>query len=487
MQPQHLFRFSNFLNRIPGWVFVALGVLFLHGLYQTESCGENVFVCSQLFTIVLGLLAVQGLYLIRPWLKVRAKILGLAEELRLLDRLPEIQRDQSLEQAAASVIATLSQLQEDAKRTTQAMRALEQSQLDLLESLPEPVMVLDGELHIMRANNSARQLFPNLFFSQSLTSLLRDPELLHACQSAIRRGDEDRVEFKLTAPVERVFVAQIKPMQHQGFGQSVNSSTLLLSLNDITAIKRTEQMRADFVANVSHELRTPLASLIGFIETLQGPASNDPMAQRNFLKIMANQSHSMSRLVDDLLSLSRIEVREHHQPEDAVELEPLLHGIALELQIQLQQKNMQLQLRLDETIPPVRGDEDELHQVFTNLITNAIRYGRPDTAIIVRGGLAQNPPGNYPNPQIPAVVISIEDQGIGIAAQHIPRLTERFYRIDKARSREAGGTGLGLAIVKHIINRHRGGLQIDSTENIGSVFSVFLPIYGAEEPPPPAA
>jgi two-component system phosphate regulon sensor histidine kinase PhoR len=148
---------------------------------------------------------------------------------------------------------------------------------------------------------------------------------------------------------------------------------------------------------------------------------------------------------------------------------------------------MQLQLRLDETIPPVRGDEDELHQVFTNLITNAIRYGRPDTAIIVRGGLAQNPPGNYPNPQIPAVVISIEDQGIGIAAQHIPRLTERFYRIDKARSREAGGTGLGLAIVKHIINRHRGGLQIDSTENIGSVFSVFLPIYGAEEPPPPAA
>lgn len=475
MQSRYVFRFSQFLDRIPGWAFLLLAALFIHGLLQTEGCEGNFFDCTQIISIMGGVLAVQGLYLIRPWLRVRAKILGMAEELRLLDRMPDIHKDQSLEQAASTVIATLSQLQDDTKRTTQAVRALEQSQLDLLESLPEPVMVLDAELRIMRANNSARELFPNLFFSQSLTSLLRDPELLAACTNALRQGEEARIECQLTVPVERVFIAQIKPIWHQGFGQNESQSTLLLTLNDITTIRRTEQMRADFVANVSHELRTPLASVIGFIETLQGPASNDPLAQRNFLKIMAHQSQAMARLVDDLLSLSRIEVREHHQPDTKVELDPLLHEIALELQIQLQQKNMRLQIQLPEDLPPVRGDEDELHQVFTNLISNAIRYGRAGTVVTLRGELATPPAAAYTDSG-PMVAIRVEDRGIGIAAHHIPRLTERFYRVDKARSRDAGGTGLGLAIVKHIVNRHRGVLHIESTENVGSVFSVFLPV-----------
>jgi two-component system, OmpR family, phosphate regulon sensor histidine kinase PhoR len=473
---------SRLLNRIPGWIFLATSLVFFYGLYQSHSCYTDIAACGQLITLVLGLLAVQGLYLIRPWLKVRQKILALAMDLRLLDRLPEIGRDQGLEQAAEMVIATLGELQADARRTTRAVQALEQSQIDLLDSLPEPVMVLDHTLHIMRANDSARELFPTLFFSQALQSLLRDPELLAACQTALQTGNEQNIEFKLTAPVERVFIALLKPITHSGFGLGEAQTALLLTLNDITAIKRSEQMRADFVANVSHELRTPLASLIGFIETLQGPASKDPEAQKKFLAIMANQSQAMARLVNDLLSLSRIEMREHHQPEDPVNIEALLHGIALELQIQLQQRGMRLSIHLPENLPEVQGDEDELHQVFTNLITNAIRYGHAQTEIVVEGELTKIPaviPGQKDDAM---VAIAVQDFGIGIAAVHIPRLTERFYRIDKARSREGGGTGLGLAIVKHIINRHRGVLTIESEENQGSVFRVFLPVYSG--PPP---
>ncbi|TAH35300.1 MAG: PAS domain-containing sensor histidine kinase [Alphaproteobacteria bacterium] len=470
-------KLGKILNKTYPWVFLALAGLFLHGLLKAPSCTEGLMPCAQLLNVVMGLIAVQGLYMIRPWLKVREKILSLAVELKILDRIPRFKRNMSLEEAAQGVIVTLSKLQEDARATTEAMLALQQSQTDLMESLPEPVMVLDPELHILRANNSARELFPDLLVSKNLITILRDPQLLETCQRSIASGQEDDIEVHLSVPVERTFQARVKPIQHRGFTLQERKSALLLSLNDITTIKRTEQMRADFVANVSHEMRTPLASVLGFVETLQGPASNDAAAQKNFLKIIETQAKSMSRLVEDLLSLSRIEMREHHQPEDAVEIEPVLNNIAVMLQMQIKQKNMTLQIKTDENLPQVQGDADELFQVISNLVTNAIRYGRPGTPVIVEAGQTTDIPPQFPLSQEKVVFVSVSDRGMGISAQHIPRLTERFYRVDKARSREVGGTGLGLAIVKHILNRHRGCLVVESQENVGSKFTIYLPIY----------
>jgi two-component system phosphate regulon sensor histidine kinase PhoR len=240
----------------------------------------------------------------------------------------------------------------------------------------------------------------------------------------------------------------------------------VLTLHDVTALRRAEEMRADFVANASHELRTPLASLVGFIETLLGPARDDEEARIRFLGIMRDQAARMSRLIQDLLSLSQIEMRAHERPSEPVALAPLLRDTAAALQPQAGARNITLQLDLDESLPAVRGARDELLQVFQNLIDNAIKYGRPDTAVEI----------HLRRRDQDWLEIAVRDHGEGIPRDHLPRLTERFYRVDSARSRDLGGTGLGLAIVKHILNRHRGRLVIESEVGEGSIFSVRLPI-----------
>jgi two-component system phosphate regulon sensor histidine kinase PhoR len=230
-------------------------------------------------------------------------------------------------------------------------------------------------------------------------------------------------------------------------------------------------MRADFIANASHELRTPLASLKGYVETLQGSAKDDTAARERFLKTMAEQAERMSRLVDDLLSLSRVEMREYLPPTDKVELGAVLAEVAQSLEPLSQQASIELALLPGEAEASVWGDRDELTQVFQNLLQNAIKYGRSGGKVEVRLGRETGPTLRYR--------VDVIDDGPGIAPQHLPRLTERFYRVSAAASRERGGTGLGLAIVKHILNRHRGELQIASTLGQGSTFSAILP--AAEE------
>ena len=237
----------------------------------------------------------------------------------------------------------------------------------------------------------------------------------------------------------------------------------ILTLHDITGLKRAEQMRADFIANAGHELKTPLATLIGFIETLLGPARDDAAARERFLGIMQGQATRMARLVDDLLSLSRIELNEHVAPTARVALPPLVEHIAAAHELRAGERGIRLVLSLPADLPEVLGDADELAQVFQNLLDNAIKYGRPDTQVSV----AAEAGGGF-------VRVAVIDQGEGIASDQLPRLTERFYRVDTARSRELGGTGLGLAIVKHILNRHRGRLEIDSALGVGSTFTVWL-------------
>jgi two-component system phosphate regulon sensor histidine kinase PhoR len=233
-----------------------------------------------------------------------------------------------------------------------------------------------------------------------------------------------------------------------------------------------ERMRADFVANASHELRTPLASLIGFIATLRGPAADDPPAQARFLEIMAEQAERMNRLIDDLLSLSRIEIIEHQVPNEQVNLEDLIERSLAGFEIAFRQRGTTLDFHAAPNLPDILGDTDQLEQVMQNLLDNALKYGRQGGTIKVR--LEKASPGGV-FPSRPGVVVSVADDGAGIAKQHLSRLTERFYRVDTGRSRAVGGTGLGLAIVKHIVNRHRGVLGIESEVGEGTVLRVWLP------------
>jgi two-component system phosphate regulon sensor histidine kinase PhoR len=244
-------------------------------------------------------------------------------------------------------------------------------------------------------------------------------------------------------------------------------------------------MRADFVANASHELRTPLASVVGFIETLQGPARDDAKARDEFLEIMLKQGNRMTRLIEDLLSLSRIELREHTRPTEAIDIEQVLRNTAELLDRQAKERGSAIVIT-PATVPPVVGDSNELGQVFHNLLSNALKYGGERGKVEVSVGVSQDRPPAMPG-RGPCVKIAVTDHGEGIPREHLPRLTERFYRVDTARSRQLGGTGLGLAIVKHIINRHRGALTVDSEIGKGSTFTVYLPPAAAAQMPARAA
>jgi two-component system phosphate regulon sensor histidine kinase PhoR len=342
----------------------------------------------------------------------------------------------------------------------------------VLHHLPDPLLILDERRRIVRVNEAAEGLLGTHLLQRDLAIALRQPALL-AAADAVLRGDGDRlVDFDLAAPVERHFSARIVPLV-----PCRPDGSAALILHDVTALKRSERMRADFAANASHELRTPLTALIGFIETLRGPARNDEAAHDRFLAIMADQAARMARLVEDLLSLAKIEMNEHQTPTERVEIAPLLDRIASGLEQRASARNMRIRLVIPGDAPAVLGDSDELAQVFQNLVDNAIKYARSGSAVSVEAAPSiKSLAGGRAGERLPALAIAVRDEGEGIPRTHLARLTERFYRVDTARSRELGGTGLGLAIVKHIVNHHRGILEIDSEAGQGSVFTVHLPV-----------
>jgi two-component system phosphate regulon sensor histidine kinase PhoR len=245
---------------------------------------------------------------------------------------------------------------------------------------------------------------------------------------------------------------------------------VLLAFQDVSALAQMDQMRRDFVANVSHELRTPLTALLGFIETLRGPARNDAAARERFLGIMATEAERMNRLVRDLLHLSRVEAEERTLPQGEVDLGGIARTVAGMFAEMAAASGVRIVIEATETPLVIRADHDQMVQVLSNLIENAVKYGSPAGGqVTVAFARVQTGLG-------PKLHLTVTDQGEGIDPLHLPRLTERFYRVDGHRSREKGGTGLGLAIVKHIVSRHRGRLQIDSEAGKGSVFRVILPV-----------
>lgn len=342
----------------------------------------------------------------------------------------------------------------------------------ILEALHDPLILLAQDRGVIKANAAARGLFGDRMAERDLAATLRNPHLLGAVDAVLGGASSRSVEFSLPVPVERVFEARVTP--YRGQGRKSTGTVAILTFHDMTAIKRSEQMRADFVANASHELRTPLATLLGFIETLRGPARDDPDARDRFLTIMHDQSGRMARLVNDLLSLSKIELDEHTPPTGRANPLMIARSAVAALELKAAARKIRLVLTAPERLPAVIGDDDQLAQVFQNLIDNAIKYTRDNTEVRVTlastGGRRSKP----------MVSIAVADCGEGIARTHLPRLTERFYRVDPARSRALGGTGLGLAIVKHIVNRHRGQMTIESDVGKGSTFTVLLPIAADE-------
>ncbi|MEX2450976.1 MAG: ATP-binding protein [Rhodospirillales bacterium] len=344
----------------------------------------------------------------------------------------------------------------------------------ILDSLPDPIIVLDEDRRVIEANKAALDLMPSDMIGHNLAHSLRHPGALKAADMVLQGEPEYLAEIELPPPLRRSFslhAVRLSEKNHE-YG-----SRVVLLMHETTAAKRAEQMRADFVANVSHELRSPLSALVGFIETLQGPAKEDKEAQQHFLEIMAKEAGRMTRLIEDLLSLSGVEINEHVRPRGRVDIGRIVKSVTESLSVRAAERNLTIELAGTESAPPVLGDPDQLIQVVQNLVDNAIKYGGRDSAIRVRVA----PVDRLPQTGGPGVSVAVQDFGEGIPEDQVSRLTERFYRVDKARSRSLGGTGLGLAIVKHIINRHRGSLSIESDEGKGSTFSVVLPVFREHE------
>ncbi len=350
----------------------------------------------------------------------------------------------------------------------------------VLGDLPDAVLRIDRNRTVLDANPAAAALIGLAPVGQDLTGLLRDPGFTGSVERALSAGGIHESAFTMHGENERSVRAIVRRLADGGPGEPA----ALVVLHDDTARRRLDQMRADFVANVSHELKTPLASLIGFIETLRGPAAGDAEARQRFLEIMQEQAARMRRLVDDIMSLSRIELEEHQAPTGRVELLPILQNLMEALQVQAMTRRITFRLErrtADDDRLTVTGERDQLIQVFQNLLDNAVKYGREGTAVVIsvaRAGGDRLPTPRDPREKRPAAAaeVAVIDQGEGIPPEHLSRLTERFYRVDRGRSRQLGGTGLGLAIVKHILNRHGARLAIESKLGQGSRFTVFLPL-----------
>lgn len=342
-----------------------------------------------------------------------------------------------------------------------------------VDALPTPCFVADGRGITRYVNRQALETYKGVKPGDPLSFSLRAPSLLEAFDRVCATGEAERISWIEKVPTETWYEAHLAPIYMPGnSGQEPMPSLpdfILVVIQDLTENRRLERMRTDFVANASHELRTPLASLTGFIETLQGPARNDPEAQDRFLTIMLDQAGRMRRLIDDILSLSRIELKAHVRPVNTVDLTEIIRHTADALSPLSADMGVEVRLRIPDTPVRIKGDRDELIQVIENLVENALKYGHSGEYVDVTLSELSD------SQEAPAWQLAVRDYGEGIPPEHLPRLTERFYRVDVESSRAMKGTGLGLAIVKHILTRHRGRMEVESDPGKGATFKVNLP------------
>ena len=338
----------------------------------------------------------------------------------------------------------------------------------MLNGLPDPVFMVDHASVIVGCNSAARDLLGPKVLGDNLDQVLSNKRIVETIVATLKGKPKSRPELSLTYPNGRDYQLRLWRLPDL---RSAGPAWAMVIMHDITDVNKAAQLRADFVANVSHELRSPLSSLLGFIETIRGPARNDPDTTERFLEIMESEAKRMSRLIDDLLTLSTVETQEHIRPTASVALAPLLQRVTETLSVQAKERDMKIILDAPPDLPLVIGEPDELTQVFQNLIANAVSYGTTKTSVVI----STSTHSEVLEESDTNVSVAVLNQGEGIEPADLDRLTERFYRADKSRSRSMGGTGLGLAIVKHIVARHRGRLDIKSTLNDETSFTVHLP------------
>jgi len=338
----------------------------------------------------------------------------------------------------------------------------------VVAGMPDPAVLLDRAGRVLHLNAAAAQLAPALRKNELAQFALRSPEIITALREAIASSESRRATYLDHVPVDRWMELIVTPVPVPTlFGGT--DKCMLMTFHDQTPLRRVEEMRADFVANASHELRTPLAALSGFIDTLQGPAKDDAKARERFLGIMHTQATRMARLIDDLLSLSRVELSAHVRPDTLVDIVPIIRQVADGLELLAHERQVSIDVDLPEMPVAIAGDREELLRLFENLVENALKYGASGGKVEVSLTSALSSDGT------PEVRVIVRDFGPGIAPEHLPRLTERFYRVDVGDSRAQGGTGLGLSLVKHIVNRHRGRLLIESVLKKGATFTACFP------------
>ena len=331
----------------------------------------------------------------------------------------------------------------------------------LINEIEDYILFINSFNAISAANKAAKSFYGDII-GKNLSSFLRAPDLLDKIEKCRDERVNEYLEFEINLPTYSFFRLTIVPLSQKN---------VLIVVKDYTDVKKSEQLRSDFVANVSHELKTPLVSIKGFLETISNSAKDDPKAQEKFIKIMQEQANKMEILILDLMSLSRIEMQEHIQPDGKVDMKEIISNIQNIPNKILSNKNININFKIEDNLPFVRGDYDKLSEVVQNIYDNAIKYTKENTTIDI---LLKSNPEKFSNG---SVFLSIKDEGIGIAKEEIHRVTERFYRSANAKKNMIQGTGLGLAIVKHIVNQHRGELEINSRLNEGSEFIIHLPLY----------
>ena len=338
----------------------------------------------------------------------------------------------------------------------------------VVAGMPDPAVLLDRAGRVIHLNAAAAQLAPALRKNELAQFALRSPEIITALREAIATTETRRATYLDHVPVDRWMELIVTPVPVPTLFGGMDRC-MLMTFHDQTPLRRVEEMRADFVANASHELRTPLAALSGFIDTLQGPAKDDAKARERFLGIMHTQATRMARLIDDLLSLSRVELSAHVRPDAVVDIAPIIRQVADGLEPLARERQVAINIELPDAPVVIAGDREELLRLFENLIENALKYGASGGKVVVSLTSAMS------GERIPEFRVMVRDFGPGIAPEHLPRLTERFYRVDVGDSRAQGGTGLGLSLVKHIVNRHRGRLLIESVPKKGATFTACFP------------
>lgn len=379
------------------------------------------------------------------------------------------------EQDAKEIVEAVNAMHRFWAQKTDILEAQTISDTAVLDSLPDPIIVIDRAGNILGANLSARTSFGKNITNKNIDKLFRSNNFIDAVSKVLNKESKsENLIFYTDPPESQKLYAHIKQLPWLSKGKAV----AVISIYDMTKSMKIEKMQSDFVANASHELRTPLSIISGFIETLQTSAKDDAVARDKFLKIMAEQAEYMSSLIENLLSLSRIELNQDQQPTDKVEVLDIAEEVSQALAIKAAEREMKIRIFSDDNLPPVIGDKAQIKQVIQNLTDNAVKYGLSGTDVTIRLKNAEKIPASksLKVSKGAAVAISVNNKGPKIEPEQLARLTERFYRMQEHKDLNIKGTGLGLAIAKHIIIRHRGNLTVNSNGYNGTTFTIYLPI-----------